>query len=223
MCGRFTLTVDTSELQSAFPFLNVPESTQLAPRYNIAPTQDIAVVANNSDHTLEMFRWGLIPAWAKDISIGNRMINARAETLAEKPSFRSAYKRRRCLVLADGFYEWRKESGGKKTPMYIQLKSGGPFAFAGLWEVWHADEDDQILSCTIVTTTPNKLMESIHDRMPVVLDPKHYDLWLDPGEQTPDKLDKLLKPFAATRMKAFAVSTAVNRPANDSPVNIVPV
>ena len=223
MCGRFTLAVETSELQTAFPFLNVPESTQLAPRYNVAPTQDVAVVANNGEHTLEMFHWGLIPGWAKDTSIRNRMINARAETLAEKPSFRAAYKRRRCLILADGFYEWRKDAGGKKTPMYIQLKSREPFAFAGLWEVWHADQDDQILSCTIITTTPNALMEKIHDRMPVILDPQHYEQWLDAGEQTPDTLDKLLKPFAASKMKAYAVSTAVNRPANDSLANIAPV
>ncbi len=226
MCGRFTLTVNASELQTTFPWISIPDVAALTPRYNIAPTQDVALVANNGDSTLEFFRWGLIPPWAKDISIGNRMINARAETLAEKPSFRSAYKRRRCLIFSDGFYEWRKNLDRKaKTPRYIQLKTGEPFALAGLWEAWHADagQEDQVLSCTIITTTPNSLVGKIHNRMPVILDPKNHEQWLDPEERAPDQLNSLLKPFAASKMTAVEVSTAVNRPANDSPNNIVAV
>ncbi len=222
MCGRFTLMIDPADLRDAFPGLTFPES--MAPRYNIAPSQPIAVVANNGKNVVEFFKWGLVPAWAKDPSIGNRMINARAESLADKPSFRAAYKRRRCLILADGFYEWRQEPGSKsKTPMLIKLKSGQPFAFAGLWEAWHPDQEDAILSCTIITTIPNALMEKIHNRMPVILKPEAYPLWLDPAEQTPDKLAKLLKPYAASQMAARAVSKLVNDPKNDSPDCIKPV
>jgi putative SOS response-associated peptidase YedK len=222
MCGRYTLTIDPADLQDAFPDLIIPEG--MAPRYNIAPSQPVAVVANNGEHKVELFKWGLVPGWAKDVSIGNRMINARGETLAEKPSFRAAYRRRRCLVLADGFYEWKAEPGQKtKTPMLIKLKSGEPFAFAGLWEVWHPDQADMLLSCTIITTTPNALMEKIHDRMPVILPAKAYDAWLDPGEQSPDKLDRLLKPYPAAQMTAFAVSRAVNDPKNDSGVCVAPL
>jgi putative SOS response-associated peptidase YedK len=152
------------------------------------------------------------------------MINARAESLAEKPSFRAAYKRRRCLIVADGFYEWQPAPGSKsKTPMLIRLKSGEPFAFAGLWEAWHPDQEDRLLSCTVITTTPNTLMERIHNRMPVILKPEAYPLWLDPADQPPDKLDKLLKPYPASQMTAFPVSRLVNDPKNDSPECIVPV
>jgi putative SOS response-associated peptidase YedK len=224
MCGRFTLTVDPSDLQEAFPGFAPPAGSTATPRYNIAPTQSVAAVANNGQKQIEFFRWGLIPSWAKDPAIGSRMINARAETLAEKPSFRTAFKRRRCLILADGFYEWRKNPGGKaKTPMYIRLKSGEPFAFAGLWEVWHSPDDKTILSCTIITTTPNALMEKIHDRMPVILKPEAYDRWLDPAEQPPDQLSVLLKPYPASYLTAYAVSTLVNKPGYDTPELIVPV
>ena len=222
MCGRFTLTIDPADLRDAFPSLTFPED--MAPRYNVAPSQPVAVVANNGKNQVEFFKWGLVPSWAQDPSIGNRMINARAESLAEKPSFRAAYKRRRCLVLADGFYEWQAVPGAKsKTPMLIKLKSGEPFALAGLWEVWHPDQEDALLSCTIITTTPNPLMEKIHNRMPVILKPEVYPVWLDPAEQTPDKLDKLLKPYPALQMMAFPVSRQVNDPKNDSPECIVPV
>ena len=221
MCGRFTLSVDPDELQDAFPGLRLPADHPPAPRYNIAPSQAIAVIPNDGRNTLEFFRWGLIPSWAKDPAIGNRMINARAETLAEKPSFRTAFKRRRCLIPADGFYEWRKDPGGK-TPMYIRMKSGDPFAFAGLWEAWRSSQDETIVSCTIITTTPNSLMEKIHDRMPVILKPDAYDRWLDPDEQSPDKLSGLLKPYPASHMTAYAVSRLVNKPENDSPELVVP-
>jgi putative SOS response-associated peptidase YedK len=194
------------------------------PHYNIAPSQSVAVVANNGQSKVELFRWGLIPSWAKDAAIGNRMINARAESLAEKPSFRAAYKRRRCLILADGFYEWRQELGGKvKTPMYIRLKSSQPFAFAGLWETWQPPDAEPVLSCTIITTAPNALMEKIHNRMPVILKAEAHAQWLDPAEQTPDKLDKLLKPYPASQMVAYPVSRLVNDPKNDKPECIVPM
>jgi putative SOS response-associated peptidase YedK len=221
MCGRFTLFVDPKDLMEAFPGFEVP--VNWTPRYNIAPTQPIAVIPNNGQSKIEFFQWGLIPSWAKDPKIGNRMINARAETLAEKPSFRTAFLRRRCLVLADGFYEWRKEPNGKsKTPMYIRLKSGKPFAFAGLWEIWRSPDDGPIRSCTIITTTPNELVTRIHNRMPVILDPKAYDLWLDPGEQGPDRLAEWLRPYPASDMTAYVVSRLVNSPGNDVPEVIVP-
>jgi len=164
----------------------------------------------------------LIPSWAKDPVIGSRMINARAESLAEKPSFRSAFRRRRCLVLADGFYEWRKD-GARKTPMYIKLASGRPFAFAGLWENWFSPDGSNILSCTIITTQPNTLMEPIHNRMPVILPPEAYPVWLSPSEQDPARLSALLSPYPPAQMTAFPVSTLVNSPANDSPGCIIPL
>jgi putative SOS response-associated peptidase YedK len=221
MCGRFTLFVDPRELMELLPGIEPP--LEWTPRYNIAPTQPVAVVANNGQNRVEFFRWGLVPSWAKDPGIGNRMINARGETLAEKPSFRNAYRRRRCLVLADGFYEWRKEPGRKtKTPMYIQLKSGKPFGFAGLWESWRSPQDETLLTCTIITTSPNALVADIHNRMPVILDRAAYELWLDPAEQSPDKLDPWLKPYPAGEMVAHPVSTLVNSPANDVPACVVP-
>jgi putative SOS response-associated peptidase YedK len=223
MCGRFTLTVDPDELLKAFAGITLPAEGSLTPRYNIAPTQTVAVVPNNGRNTIEFFRWGLIPSWAKDPAIGNRMINARAETLAEKPAFRSAFKNRRCLIPADGFYEWRKDPGGKsKTPMYVRLKSGEPFAFAGLWEAWRSPDDETILSCTIITTTPNALVEKIHDRMPVILKPDAAKRWLDPAEQEPVKLMNLLKPYPASQMTAYAVSKLVNKPQVDSPECVIP-
>jgi putative SOS response-associated peptidase YedK len=221
MCGRFTLFVDPKDLMAAFPGFEVP--LDWTPRYNIAPTQPVAVIPNNGENRVEFFRWGLIPSWAKDPGIGNRMINARAETLAQKPSFRVAYRRRRCLVLADGFYEWRKEpAGGPKTPMYIRLKSEKPFGFAGLWEVWRSPDDDTVLSCNIITTQPNALVKEIHNRMPVILPVEAYDQWLDPAEQKPEQLERWLKPYPAAEMMAYAVSTYVNSPANDSPACITP-
>jgi len=220
MCGRFTLTLDLAEVQQAFD-LSSPPPAEFAPRYNIAPSQAVAVIANGPSRKLEFFKWGLIPSWAKDPKVGNRMINARAETLNEKPSFRTALKKRRCLILADGFYEWKKE-GKTKTPMYLQLKEGEPFAFAGLWETWKSPEDEVIKSCTIITTGPNALVKKIHDRMPVILPAKAYDLWLSPDELPAEKALPLLKPFAASQMKAVPVSPLVNNPAFDSRECIIP-
>ena len=169
MCGRYTL-INLAALTQAFPWI-VGEPPEQPPRYNIAPTQPVLVVANNHADRFEHFHWGLIPSWAKDPSIGNRMINARAETLAEKPAFRTALRRRRCLVPADGFYEWKKDAGGKtKTPMWITMKSGGVFAFAGLWDAWHAPDGSVVPSCTLITTEPNELMSD--DPRPHAGDPQ---------------------------------------------------
>jgi putative SOS response-associated peptidase YedK len=183
------------------------------------------VVANNRPETLTHMVWGLIPFWAKDPSIGNKMINARAETLAEKPSFRNAYKRRRCLILTDGFYEWVKRPGEKaKTPYYIRMKDDSVFAFAGLWEEWQNKEDgSQLQSATIITTEPNELIAPLHSRMPVILPPENYQDWLAPQEMNPADLQPLLGSYPSDGMQAFPVSTLVNSPANDLPEMIRPV
>jgi len=220
MCGRFTLFASPDTIQAEFDLPEVP--AHLAPRYNIAPTQAVAVITNHAERRLELFQWGLIPSWAKDPSIGSRMINARAETLAEKPSFRAALRKRRCLILADGFYEWRKDGGGK-TPFFIHLRSGRPFALAGLWEVWQTPDGVALPTCTIITTGPNNLVAALHDRMPVILPPDAYDRWLDPEPQAPADLAPLLVSYPADAMSLYAVSRAVNSPANDSPACIEPV
>ncbi|MBI4551007.1 MAG: SOS response-associated peptidase [Candidatus Latescibacteria bacterium] len=222
MCGRYTLATDRTTLSETFPQLTLPDV--LPPRYNIAPSQEVAVVANTGERVLASFRWGLIPSWAKDPGIGHKMINARAESLAEKPSFRTAYQRRRCLILADGFYEWAQQPGSKtKIPVYIRLRSGRPFGFAGLWEVWRPADGPPVFSCTIITTTPNELMERIHHRMPVIVKPDAYEQWLDPHEQPPERLDGLLVPYPAAEMIAYPVSSLVNNPKMDSPACIEPV
>ena len=223
MCGRFTLAADTTTLTETFPGFEALEGHPA--RYNIAPTQDIAVIPNTGEKKIEFFHWGLIPSWAKDPKIGNRMINARSETLAEKPSFRAAYKRRRCLILADGYYEWKKEPESRlKTPVYIRMESGKPFALAGLWERWHPSESDAPLhSCTIITCPPNPLLAKIHHRMPVILPPEAYDQWLNPLEQPPNNLNALLTSYPDEEMEAYAVSRFVNQPKNDSPECISPV
>ncbi|MGC9348642.1 MAG: SOS response-associated peptidase [Anaerolineae bacterium] len=220
MCGRFTLWLQFGDLIKAFPDFDFPET--VPNRYNIAPTQQSAVVPNDGEKTVRFFKWGLVPFWADDPQIGNRMINARSETAASKPSFRAAYRRRRCLVLADGFYEWRKEPGNRsKTPMYVRMASGEPFAFAGLWEVWRPD-DTPLYTFTILTTQPNDLIAPIHNRMPVILPRSAYDRWIDPAEQRSGALDDLLKPYPSEEMTAYPVSRFVNSPANDSPACIVP-
>jgi putative SOS response-associated peptidase YedK len=222
MCGRFTLAVTPDQLRDSFPWLEAYEPPM--PRYNVAPSQPLAVIPNDSKPRLDYFIWGLVPSWAKDPKIGNRMINARGETVAEKPSFRSAFRRRRCLVLADGFYEWKTNPGSKgKTPYYIQLKFKQPFAFAGILENWFAKDGSQLTSCAIITTSPNELMEDIHNRMPVILPEDVYDRWLTPDEIQPSELLPLLKPYPAEQMNAFPVSTLVNNPANDTSECILPV
>ncbi|MAP39061.1 MAG: hypothetical protein CL879_05510 [Dehalococcoidia bacterium] len=193
------------------------------PSFNIAPTQEVLAVTNDgSENRPELMRWGLVPSWANDLKIGNRMINARSETLAEKPSFRTAFKRRRCLIPADGFYEWKREGKAKK-PMLITANPGGLFAFAGLWETWKQPDDSWLLTCAIITTSANEFMKSIHDRMPVILPRESEASWLDPEEQDTAMLSELLLPYDSDRMEAYEVSTLVNSPRNNFPEVIEPV
>jgi len=221
MCGRYTLTTELERLEERFSFQ--VKNLSFKPCYNIAPSQSVlTVMSNEGENRAGFLRWGLIPSWAKEAAIGDRMINARAETVAEKPSFRRALQKRRCLVLADGFYEWRRE-GKKKTPLFITLTSREPFAFAGLWESWQAPNGETIHSCTIITTTPNALMESIHNRMPVMLSRAQEALWLDRTVEDAQVLLPLLAPYPAKAMTAYEVSTTVNSPKNDSPVCIEPL
>jgi len=216
MCGRFTLTVDPSQLEDIFPWAII--APNIFPRYNISPSQPIAAIPNSPDHRMELFRWGLIPSWAKDASIGNRLINARAETIAEKPSFKNSLKKRRCLIPADGFFEWKVSPDGKtKIPYYIRFSSGQAFAFAGLWDLWTAPDSSVVKSCTIITTLPNSLISPIHNRMPVILPRESYLHWVEPGEVNPSTIKELLTPFPADQMEAYAVSRGVNDPKNDNP------
>lgn len=216
MCGRFTLRTASSEVARQLGLLDVPE---LTPRYNIAPTQSAAVVRHAagapSGRELVWLRWGLVPRWAKDASIGSKMINARAETVAEKPSYRTALRRRRCLVPADGFYEWQKHAGTRqKQPYHIARADGGVFALAGLWERW--DQGAQPLETfTIITTEANELMRPLHARMPVILPPEAYAAWLDPAVDDPARLAALLRPWAGEDYRATPVSTRVNSPSHD--------
>lgn len=221
MCGRFTLAVDARTIQETFPWLQVPE--EITPRYNIAPSQPIAAVPNDGENKIDHFIWGLIPSWAKDPKIGNRLINARGETVAEKPSFRAAYKRRRCLILADGFYEWVKFPAQKtKVPHYIQLESKEIFSFAGLWEEWHGPDGSAVRTATIITTSPNELVSKLHNRMPVILKEEDYPKWLSQDEKPKDELLDLLSPYPTEEMVAYPVSTMVNSPRNDDPSLINP-
>jgi putative SOS response-associated peptidase YedK len=218
MCGRFTLRASKRTVADALAIVadQIPE---LDARYNIAPKQEVLILRGG--HEAALARWGLIPSWAKDAKIGKRHINARAETVASKPSFRSAFKSRRCLVVADGFFEWQKTTGKTKQPFYIRLTDEKPFGFAGLWERWHAPDDEVVESCSIITTDPNELMQPIHNRMPVILDRGAHDRWLDP-KSDPADLGELLKPFSADRMVATPISTFVNSPKNQGPACIEP-
>lgn len=221
MCGRYALISNISELQGRFGF--VLDSPPPQPRYNIAPTQPVLTVVNHGirqgDGGVrrgEMMRWGLVPSWAKDIKIGSRMINAVSETAAAKPAFRSAFRCRRCLVLADGFYEWRRE-GKQRAPMYFFQKSGEPMAFAGLWESWQSPDGKWVRSCSILTTTANEFMAPIHHRMPVILSAETEPLWLDPLTETPNTLEPLLIPAPPELLDARKVSPIVNNVRNDDP------
>ena len=219
MCGRYTLRTPIDVLAEGFEIQEYPSS--ITPNYNVAPTQEVAgLVEEEEKRKLEMFHWGLIPSWAKDPAIGNKMINARAETVSEKPSFRSAFKKRRCLILADGFYEWQKTDDGKQ-PYHIKMEDDSPFAFAGLWEVWDK-YGEEIRSGTIITTDANDLMSEIHHRMPVILHPEDYGLWLDPDFDEKEPLTSLLKPYPSDAMEAYPVSRRVNKPANNEPSVLEP-
>lgn len=218
MCGRYTLSQSGDAIAAAFGISAIP----MPPRFNIAPTQTVpAILQTERDCELQLLHWGLIPSWAKDPSIGNKIINARAETIAEKPSFRTAFKRRRCLIISDGFFEWQRREKHKQ-PYYFRVGSGELFAFAGLWEHWQDGNGTEINSCTIVTTSPNELMAEIHDRMPVILHAEDYDRWLDANSNSSD-LQPLLRPFEADRMQHYPVSLEVNNPKHDSPVCIEPI
>jgi putative SOS response-associated peptidase YedK len=208
----------SAELRQRFGLLSVPP---LAQRFNISPTQQVATVRPaGQGRELALLRWGLVPSWADDLSIGYKLINARAETVADKPSFRLALRSRRCLVLADGFFEWAK-AGGKKQPYYFRLREGKPFAFAGLWERW-TKGGEPVESCTIVTTGANELVRPVHERMPVILPPESYGAWLDPEVQDRERLLPLLRPYPTEGMVAGPVSTRVNSPRNDDPGCIEP-
>ena len=208
MCGRFTLTVDIATIARAF---QVEPVLQTEPRYNVAPTQQVVTIMQDETKHLALLRWGLIPSWAKEESIGNKMINARAETLAEKPSFKRLLTSKRCLIVADGFYEWKKEAGGK-TPMYFTLKNKEPFAFAGLWDSWHSPEGEQIRTCTIITTQPNEVVSSVHDRMPAILTPDVREDWLNPGLKDQERLLAFLKAYPVEEMTVRPVSRLINNP-----------
>lgn len=218
MCGRYTLISDAEALAEEFGFFNV-DAFELAPRYNIAPTQTAPIVRMDESHDqplIEPCYWGLIPSWAKDAAIGNRMINARLETADSKPAYRAAFRRRRCLVPCSGFYEWQKVDGGKQ-PHLIGLEDRSLFALAGLWERWTDPGGGEVHSFTILTTEANAFMERLHDRMPVFVGREHYDAWLDPDLQEVPRIKQLLPELPADAMTAFAVDKRVNNPRFDDP------
>lgn len=221
MCGRFDLHLPKELLAE---ILGISILKDIQPRYNIAPTQQVAVIRTYPDGTrhLDLLKWGLIPSWAKDPSIGSKMINARSETVHEKPAFRNALKYHRCIIPANGFYEWRVV-GGKKKPLYVKLKDNSPMLFAGLWDHWKAPEGNVIESCTIMTTTTNELIKPLHDRMPVILDTDVMDLWLNPHVHNPEQLKPLFKPYPSDLMEMYPVSDIVNSPKNDNPECIIPL
>jgi len=220
VCGRFTLTTNLGAIAKRFGVARFLE--EVGPRYNIAPTQTVIVVNDDGTRHLAQMRWGLIPSWAKDPAIGNRMINARAETVATKPAFRVALRKRRCLIPGDGFYEWQQR-GRTKQPFRIVLKNGEPFGFAGLWETWTSPEGEEIQRCTIITTEANELLKPIHDRMPVILTREAEAVWLDPTIQDPERLLPLLMPYPTEEMEVYPVSAKVNNPENDGPECIKPL
>jgi putative SOS response-associated peptidase YedK len=223
MCGRFVKTSSGEELSRRFGFDDIPSGNLFEPHYNIAPSQEHPILIVSEDHRkVSPMKWGLVPYWAKDLKIGHKMINARSEGIEEKPSFRMPLRKRRCLVIADGFYEWCKPDKKTKVPHFFKLKSGEPFAFAGLWDLWN--KDGQILKTfTIITTTPNELMKPIHNRMPVILKEADEGKWLDPEIEDPKNVLPLLKPYPSDEMECIKVSSLVNSPKNDVPDCIVAV
>jgi putative SOS response-associated peptidase YedK len=221
MCGRFTLTDPREALSHLFPLLDFPD---VPPNYNVAPTQAVLAVrvpAGRDRPEPALLRWGLVPSWADDPAIGNRLINARAETAAEKPAFRSAFRQRRCLVLADGFYEWQKV-GGTKQPYRFRLRDGAPFAFAGLWEHWEKG-GRAVASCTVLTTEANALVKPLHERMPVILAPADFERWLDPKSAKGPELQALLRPYPAEAMAAYPVDPRVNNARHNDAECVAPL
>lgn len=221
MCGRFALSVQTDDIEKLKPGFIAEE--ELVPRYNIAPSQSVAIVKNDGKNIISFARWGLIPFWAKDDSIGNKMINARAESLIEKPSFNKSLKTKRCLIFADAFYEWKKSADGKhKTPYVVKMKTSGLFTFAGLWDKWVNPQGEVIISTVIITTEPNELMKGIHHRMPAILGEAERNKWLA-GSSSAEELVSMLRPYPADEMTAYEVSAIINNPANDFPGCFNPV
>jgi putative SOS response-associated peptidase YedK len=219
MCGRFRIAKKKEILEEAFGVEDVADDEDWSPRYNVAPSQSVAVVRQDAVRPvrlLSQMRWGLIPSWAKDANSGFKMINARSETAADMPAFREPLRLHRCLIPADGFYEWKRQ-GKEKLPYCFTLADEAVFAFAGIWDQWRSPQGPVITTCSILTTTPNRLMQDIHDRMPVILERAAYDLWLDPGLQKVKELQPLLKPYPAEVMRRYRVSQRVNQVKNDDP------
>jgi len=219
MCGRFEIHSAIAIIASLFGINGIP--FDYPANYNIAPGQNVLLVVDGGGRRIIQSRWGFVPSWSKDLATGYKMINARAETLAEKRSFKTAFERQRCLVIADGFYEWQK-AGAVKKPYYIRLKSGQPFGFAGLYNIWTSPEGEDICTSTIITTDANEILRPIHDRMPVIAPPDAYDLWLDPRVHNKDILDALLKPYPSEEMELYRVSRKMNSFKYNEPENIMP-
>ncbi|TLS35704.1 SOS response-associated peptidase [Pseudalkalibacillus caeni] len=223
MCGRYSLFTDLETILERFSIEAAADGFEYEPAYNIAPGQEIVTVINsNGSNKIGKLKWGLIPFWAKDSKIGNKLINARAETIAKKPSFKHSFQRKRCLVLGDSFYEWKKEDD-KKIPMRIRVDQGRLFAMAGLWDKWKDKNGESVFTCTIITTRPNDLMKDIHNRMPVILSKEEEQAWLDPRNQNANDLEELLVPFPEHKMDAYRISSAINSPKNNFPECIKPI
>jgi putative SOS response-associated peptidase YedK len=222
MCGRFTLTADLREFAESFAVK--PDPKKHNPRYNICPSQNVPVILNDGSQSITEARWGLVPSWAKDPTIGNRLANARAEGIEDKPSFRVPFRKHRCVILADGFYEWANRPGEKlKIPYYFRLSNRAVFGFAGLWDTWRDPTGKtELLTCCLITTPPNSLVEKVHDRMPVILEQRFYNIWLSMDEQPVERLKLCLRAYPPTEMTSHMVSTFVNKPANDDPQCIQP-
>ncbi len=220
MCGRFNFLIHKKAVEERFGVKKF--DFDVVPRYNIAPSQKIATIIMDPEVHLVGMSWGFVPFWAKDRKIGNRMINARSETVADSRVFKHSFAKKRCLIPATGFYEWQKV-GKVKRPMHVRLKSKEPFAFAGIYSSWKAPTGKTLLSCAILTISPNELLKSIHNRMPVVLDRKDENVWIDPENQDVESLKGLLNPFTSLEMEAYEVSTYVNSPSNTGPICTVPV
>jgi putative SOS response-associated peptidase YedK len=212
MCGRVTVRASAEELQKHFGFGPVLAHLE-RPRFNVTPTQTLYVVANTPEREVDLYRWGLIPSWAKDAKIANKLSNARSEGIETKPSYKNALKKRRCLILIDGFYEWKRE-GKTKTPFFFHRTDGKPLALAGLWEQWTTPEGSELRTCSIITTSANALMSTMHDRMPVILQPDQFNTWLKPGAVVPEEVLPLLVPTDGS-LACYPVSTLVNNAKND--------
>ncbi len=217
MCGRYRLSRRKQAVEEYFESAPASEGEEWSARYNIAPTQPVATVRQaGTGRVLAMMRWGLVPSWASDISIGSRLINGRSETVLEKPAFRDSFRMRRCLIPADGFYEWKK-AGKDRHPYHFGMKDAGLFAFAGIWDRWKSPTGQILESCSILTTAPNELMNGVHDRMPVILPPRHYRVWLTAPAGEAERLTELLAPFDVGLMRRYPVGPLINKPQNETP------